>query len=60
MALEEWLVDRDILDGGAFELTGEVDDSVDEEEWIAMGEDAEDVLDLQNCFAFWQLERRHE
>lgn len=57
VALEEWLVDRDIFDGGAFEFTGKVDDPVDEEERIAMGEDAEDVFDFQNRFSFWKLER---
>src|SRR5262245_9139771 len=49
MALEERFVDADILDSND-PLTGFVfDDSVDEQEWIPVGQDGFDLGNIQQC-----------
>ena len=59
VALEELLVHGEVLDGGALHLGGEVGDAINEEEGVTVGEDLEDVLDVEDGFGFGELERRH-
>ena len=59
VSLEEFLVHGEILDRGAFHLGRETGDAIDEEEGVAVGEDFEDVLDIENRFGFGKFDRRN-
>ena len=50
VALEEVFVEGEVLNCGAA-LVGEVNDSIDEEEWVAMREDFEEVGEMKHRFA---------
>lgn len=60
VSLEEGFVERDVLDRGAFRILGEVDDAVDEEEGVAVGEDFQDVLDVEDGLSFRELDFGNE
>lgn len=51
VALEERFVDGDGFDAGAFVFAFEADDAVDHEEGVAVGEDAHDLVDVEDGFS---------
>ena len=59
VTLEEFLVHGEILDCGALHLRGEAGDPVDQEEWVAVGQDLEDVLDVENGLRFGKFHWRN-
>lgn len=56
VALEEVLVHGEILDSGALHLGGESGDAVNEEEGVAVGEDLEDLGDIEDGFGFGEFD----
>jgi len=58
VAGEEGLVDGDVFDAGAFGVAFEIDNAIDEEERVAVGEDFEDVVDIEDAFALWNGDGR--
>jgi hypothetical protein len=56
VALEEGLIDGDVLDGDDALFSFDLEDAVDEEERVAMGEDGHDAIDVHHGLNFcWRF-----
>lgn len=56
VALEELLIHGEVLDRGTLHFGRESNDTVDEEEGVAVGEDFEDVLDVEDGLGLWEFD----
>lgn len=57
---EERLVHGHVLQPGTLVVAFEIDDSVDEEEGVTVGEKLHDIVDIENGFSLGDFERRSE
>jgi hypothetical protein len=53
MSGEVRLIDGDVFDAGALAVAEAIDDAVNHEEGVAVREDFQDLIDIEDAFAVW-------